>query len=178
MYSLASTYCKSNIWRIFIFGYFRPGQVWPRFCFARFSVTVYTGCSSTGRKFDAAEMGFSLGRPKFEWAEMGFSPGRPKWILALGGRNLNGPKVCRLAVSYRGYNAQRSFSIKYSKTCPNRTPSVQWNLSGNTGFRLVHCTGFGKPTFCCMLDTTHVELQYKVTWIKRTVELQYKVPRI
>ena len=41
----------------------------PKFCFARFSVTVYTGSSSTGRKFDAAEMGFSPGRPRFEWAE-------------------------------------------------------------------------------------------------------------
>ena len=33
-------------------------------------MTVYTGDSSTGRKFDAAEMGFSPERPKFEWAEM------------------------------------------------------------------------------------------------------------
>ena len=41
----------------------------PKFCFARFNVTVYTGGSSTGRKFDAAEMGFSPGRTKFEWAE-------------------------------------------------------------------------------------------------------------
>ena len=32
-------------------------------------MTVYTGGSSTGRKFDAAKMGFSVGRPKFEWAE-------------------------------------------------------------------------------------------------------------
>ena len=36
-------------------------------------MTVYTGGSSTGRKFDAAEMG-----------------------LALGGQNLNGPKICSL----------------------------------------------------------------------------------
>ena len=35
-----------------------PG-IRPKFCFARFSVTVYTGGSSTGRTFDAAEMGYS-----------------------------------------------------------------------------------------------------------------------
>ena len=67
--------CKTttfNIRRIFIFGYFhvRP-KIWcgVNFCFTRFSVTVYTGGSSAGRKFDAAEMDFSPGRPKFEWAE-------------------------------------------------------------------------------------------------------------
>ena len=39
------------------------------FVFPMFSVTVYTGSSSTGRKFDAAKMGFSPGRPKFKRAE-------------------------------------------------------------------------------------------------------------
>ena len=60
---------------MFIFGYFRPGHVWPKYGFARFSLTVYTGGSSTGRKVDAAEMG-----------------------LALGGRNLKGLKMCPLTV--------------------------------------------------------------------------------
>ena len=32
-------------------------------------MTVYTGSSSTDRKWVAAEMCFSPGRPKFEWAE-------------------------------------------------------------------------------------------------------------
>ena len=64
---IGSFYCKStNIRRISIFGYFQPGHVWPKNCFARFSVTVYTGGSSTGQKDDVAETGFSPGRPKFE----------------------------------------------------------------------------------------------------------------
>ena len=58
--------------------YFRLFSAWPclaenllkpKFRFARFSVTVYTGSSSTGQKIDAAEVAFSHGRPKFEWAE-------------------------------------------------------------------------------------------------------------
>ena len=71
MHTHKSTYCKStNIRCIFNFGNFRPGHVLPKkllrpkFCFARFSVTVYTGSSSTGRKFDAAEMGYSPGKAK------------------------------------------------------------------------------------------------------------------
>ena len=32
-------------------------------------MTVCTGSSRTGRVFNAAEMGFSSGRPKFEWGE-------------------------------------------------------------------------------------------------------------
>eukprot|EP00117_Sycon_ciliatum_P039585 scpid83550/ scgid1780/ len=70
-----SHYCKStNIRRIFIFGYFRPGcgSYLAEFCFARFSATVYTGGSSTGRNGFYAwedEMDFSPGRLKFESAE-------------------------------------------------------------------------------------------------------------
>ena len=60
---------STDIRRIFIFGYFRPGHMWPKICFAKFSVTVYTGSSSRGRKCVAAEMCFNPGRPEFEWAE-------------------------------------------------------------------------------------------------------------
>ena len=74
----APIYCKSiNIQRIFIFGYFSARSCLAENLFARFSVTVYTGDSSTGRNLM-----------------------RPKWVLALGlgGRYLNGPTFRRLTV--------------------------------------------------------------------------------
>ena len=54
---------------LFRTSYFRTGYIWPKFCFARLSVTVHTVRSNAGRKCNAAEMCFSPGRPKFEWAE-------------------------------------------------------------------------------------------------------------
>ena len=63
---------------LFKTGFFRLFSAWtclaenllrPKFRFAGFSVTGYTGGSSTDRKFDAAEMCFSPGRRKFECGE-------------------------------------------------------------------------------------------------------------
>ena len=65
-------------------------------------MTVYTGGSSTGRKSEWVQIGFSPGRPKFEWVEMGFSPGRPKfeWV-----------EICRLTVGVRSSNVSISLSV-------------------------------------------------------------------
>ena len=69
--ALTYAYCRST--NIQCITNFRLFSAWsclaenvfrPKFCFARFSVTVFTGGSSTGQKFDVAEMGFSPGRLK------------------------------------------------------------------------------------------------------------------
>ena len=75
-------YLSQHLFGVYLFSawsYLVEDLLQPKFCFARFSVTVYTGSSSTGRKFVPAEMCFSPGRPN----------------------NLNGLKICTLTVGWK-----------------------------------------------------------------------------
>ena len=62
----------------------------PKICFARFSVPVYTGSSSTGRNLNDAKMCFSPGRPKFDlamrptlmWSQYSWLPSRHPLVSA------------------------------------------------------------------------------------------------
>ena len=78
-----NTYCQStNIRRVFIFGYFRPGLVWRKICCGRNFVS-YGSVRQEDMQAAAVQAEHLM---------------RPKWVLALGGRDKNGTKICTLTV--------------------------------------------------------------------------------